>query len=106
MGDVETIIAYSAGFVGLLSAALVVYVYRTGTALEVRWHKANERMQATVNAFQAVDSNLSEIKEKLDLKASYPQTEKRLADATGKLMVKDRPAHASKAASKAVLTGN
>ncbi|HLD76209.1 MAG TPA: hypothetical protein VI874_04270 [Candidatus Norongarragalinales archaeon] len=94
MGDAALIIAYGAGFIGLLSAAMVYYVHQTANELERRWHHSNERMQNAVRAFQAVESNLSEIKEKLALKASYQQTEKRLSEATSRLMVKEKH-HAS-----------
>lgn len=90
MGDIEGLLAYAFGAVGLAAAVMLVYVYKTASAFEVLWLKLNERTEKTAKAFQGIESSVRVLRKEMDKKASYSDTEKMLGSATSKMVLKGK----------------
>ncbi|MBI5036487.1 hypothetical protein HZC09_04035 [Candidatus Micrarchaeota archaeon] len=90
MGDIEGLLAYAFGAVGLAASVMLVYVYKTASAFEVLWLKLNERTEKTAKAFQGIGSSVRVLRKEMDRKASYSETEKMLGNATSKMVLKGK----------------
>lgn len=90
MADPVSLVTYLAGLVGVVAGALFVYVYRTASELEVAFKKMRQRSEILVHDFDALHSNLSQLRDKTRAKASYQEAEQLMAAATGKLVLKDK----------------
>ncbi len=85
-----TLVTYAAGGVGVIGAALFVYVYRTFNTVERRFAGMRSRTERVVHDFSHLRSNVSELSAKAAAKASYKDTEAALKNATRNVVLRTK----------------
>ncbi|MDP2717142.1 MAG: hypothetical protein Q8P02_00195 [Candidatus Micrarchaeota archaeon] len=83
-----TLITYAAGGVGVVGAALFIYVYRTFNRVERQFSGMRARTERVVHDFSHLSSSVSALSGQAAAKASYQDTEAALKKATRNVVLR------------------
>jgi hypothetical protein len=84
------LITYAAGGVGVIGAALFVYVYNTFNQVERQLAGMHSRTERVVHDFDHLSSSVTELSHCASSKASYQDTESSLKKATRNVMLRSK----------------